>query len=102
MYAHQHPAVGALFLAADSPAREAAIDQQVYAGDEGGGGAEQEDRRADDFLDRRDARHRSFGGEDLQLLGDLGPLIHRCQRVAWADGVDAHATPDPLHRQNSC
>src|SRR4051794_28465189 len=54
-----------------SPAHEAAVDDQVYPGDEAGRVAEQEDRRAHHLVGRRHPPHRCVGLELLDLLGDL-------------------------------
>ena len=86
------------FGAARAAAAEAAIDQQVDAGHEGGGVREQEHRRADHLVDIRHPAHRRLLLEELRLVHHLGTGVHRGRGIAGADRVHPDAARDPFHR----
>ena len=80
-----------------SPAHEAAVDDQVDAGNERRGAAGQEDRRADHFVGLGHAAHRCFRGELPTPIDGFGALVHWCDGVTGADRIDPDTAADPLH-----
>lgn len=81
------------------PANKTAVDDQIVAGAERRRSGEKKYRRSHHFRHLGQPSHRRLAREDLDLLRDLGALVHRRPCVTGADGIDADAFPRPFHRQ---